>query len=132
MSGLIEVADISRFNSMNHFEAYISQVALPPWSTPIILMAIVGQDGNEIQIIGNAPIKKKSGVDHSSCYNALKELSKERVYVFSVPGSCVKMNLNKKKTGFGHPCEIKSQYPFEVKLSTNGFVPAIKYNLFHF
>ena len=126
---MIQVGQISRFNQSNVFEAYVSQMSCPPWNSPTVLMAVVGQDGEEIQIIGQEPIKKKQGQEKNTGYASLKDLVAQRVYVFAVPNSCVKMNTSKQKSGFTHACEIKSYYAFDVKLSVNGFVPAINYNL---
>ena len=123
----VTVSGINSFNKINEFEGYVSAIATPPWSSPTALIAMVGSDGHDIQVIAGQPNKVKEGQD--TAYSTLSNLEPRRVYSWKVPGTCVKRNVTSLKTGFTHAYEIRTQFALSVLLSADAFKPAVHYDL---
>ena len=123
----VTVSGINSFNQINEFEGYVSALATPPWNAPTALIAVVGCDGHDIQVIAGQPNKVKEGQD--TAYSTLSNLEERRVYSWKVPAKCVKRNLTSLKTGFTHAYEIRTQFALNVRLSADAFSPAVEYNL---
>ena len=123
----VTVSGINSYNKINEFEGYVAALAIPPWRSPTALIAVVGRDGHDIQVIAGQPAKVKEGEE--TAYGTLSNLEPRRVYSWKIPGTCVKRNLTSLKTGFTHAFEIRTHFAPSVLLSADAFKPTVHYNL---
>ena len=112
------MSTLSVFRKSNDYKAKVLVKATPEWNTPTMLLRCVEEDGKEMTLTMS-----------NKAYESCIDIQEQRVYVFKVPGACVKKNTSANRTGAAGDVEVKMTYPVKYSLAATSFPTKVQYEL---